>query len=136
MGNDKQEQRNQRLTLPGKGKGKSNASDFPQFVFVDTYLNDKDKQWLSDNRDVADEYVLSLFAELEDGNKLSVSFDQKSSRFLATFSDNCDGSPNRYKILTARGSTPVAALFSLAYKHRHKSADGLWGNGGAVSEFD
>lgn len=129
MGIDKNEARNRKFTKEKPSGSTTNPVGYSDYVFVDTYLNQSDEQWLEDNRDVSDEYVLSLITELAEGFKLSVSFDQRSKLFLATLTDSSVGSPNRGKIRTARASTAFDAIYALYYKLRHKSPDGLWGEG-------
>jgi len=135
MGNDKQEQRNRKFNPPGKTKGNANTGNTTEFEFIDTYLDKADEEWLEANSDVADEAVLSLIGEVEVGFKLSVSFDQRSSQYLASLTDNSAGSPNTGKIRTARASTAFDALYALYYKLRYKSPDGVWEKGASTRKW-
>lgn len=109
-----------------KATGGGGNSPYGEFRFIEGYLDADDQQWLADNADSAAECVLSLVADLCEGYKLSVSWDKRTEMFLATLTCSLDGSADKGKILTSRGSTPVNAAFALWYRHYRKFPNG-WG---------
>lgn len=96
------------------------------YQFIEGYLDEKDRQWLSDNMDSQHERILELVCDLPVGFKFSLSWDARSERFLATLTNNDVTSADFHKILTSRGATPDAATFALWYRHNVKFQAG-WG---------
>lgn len=96
------------------------------YRFVEGYLDEVDRKWLEDNMDSAADCVLELVSQISEGYKLSVSYDRKSERFLASLACSDNGSADFGKILTSRGASPLAATFALWYRHYRKFQFG-WG---------
>lgn len=107
-------------------KGQSDNRFKGSYQFVEGYLNDTDKQWLNDNLDGSDEMVYSLVCELDPCFKLSVSFDVRSDRYLASIARIDVGHSDSGKILVSRGATRFDALYALAYRFKVKFSAG-WG---------
>lgn len=118
---------NKKRDFTGNTAGKSSQKTPPNdYRFVEGYLDEKDRQWLSDNMDSQHERILELVCDLQPGYKFSLSWESKSERYLATLTCNDDQSADFRKILTSRGATPDAATFALWYRHNIKFSNG-WG---------
>ena len=90
----------------------------PQFRFINYSLTNADREWLA-VADLSTEFPWSsLVEEVETGYKFSLSYDEKSSSYLASLTDRMSGGPHQNTCLTGRGSTPERAFCSLMYRHR------------------
>jgi len=89
----------------------------PKPVWVEGWLDATDKEWLSTNRNNSLAYVGELLGEIGDEYTLSCKFDERSTKYRADLICRVNNHINSGHILVSRGSTPLAALFALAYKH-------------------
>lgn len=107
------------------GAGNPRAAERVNFTFINVHFNAADQDWLCANEGEADGTILEFLSGLDDGYKLSVSFDKQSSRFNATLACSVAGDDNYGLILSSRGADPLAALFGLAYADLRKF-EGQW----------
>lgn len=96
--------------------GKSGFSG-QRLQFVDGYLDKDDLAWLENNAEGADSLILDLITESGDYGGLSCKFDEKSGKYLAILFGGSTPDFNSGFALTSRGSSPIDALYALAYKH-------------------
>jgi len=92
------------------------------------------KAWLAVEGDI-DNAVLVL---IEEGYKVTCSYDGYRSCFTASIVPSDDKSPNKGYILTGKGSTPLKAIKQALYIHYH-IMDGEWSSYsvmGASEELD
>jgi len=89
--------------------------------FVNVSFNDEDKQWLHAQLDDLFQHVDALLVDAEKHTaRISVLPDIKSGRWNATFTPYHKESSHYGFILSARGATPLMALYCLAYAHFYK----------------
>jgi len=109
----------------GRTSGKS-GYDGNRLKWVNSYLNDEDKQWLEAHRNEIGAGVLRLVEEQANGYKISCKFDDQSSRYQASLLPDDVDCPNSGFGLSHRASDPTVALFVLSYLHFVKF-DRRWG---------
>jgi len=119
-------------TRNGQGRGLP-----PMPIFVEGFLNDTDKDWLETHRNTIPECVFALFELVEVGYILSVKFEERSSRFVASLTMREKNHVNSGMCLISRGANPTAALYALYYRHYIKFTE-EWRDAGttATGEFD
>ena len=96
------------------GKGKSGFGDY---WFVEVRLSEEDKQTLETREWTDHEQFDSIRGLVAEGYKFSLNEDSKNQSFIATLTDNREGSAAYHGILSGRGATPFNAVCSLLYKH-------------------
>lgn len=84
----------------------------------------------------------NLFALIEDGYKLTVSYDFDHEAYNVSLTCRADDDPNKGLTLTGRGGSVEAALVSFSYKHV-TILEKVWGEAGtqgthkfATDDFD
>lgn len=104
---------------------KKHAMPLSEYTFVNLHLvSDEVKELLSLIE--TDELPLEGFMALvDDGYKLSFSYDEMNDSYVASMTDKRDSSGTYGVILTGRGDSVLNAWYSLAYKHFVK-LDGDW----------
>jgi len=112
---------------PNKHAGTAHATArfSGKHTFINPYLSDADKAYLSDNADTADGGVLELLELIGTEYALRVGSDERSGRFNAMLTCLAVDNANTGLILSVRGATPIDALYALYYLHVIKS-EGLW----------
>lgn len=94
-----------------------NSGVLPDFKFLDCPLTDEQKSELRTAYDTGAILPTDAIGLVEEGLKLSLTYDHKHSAFIACFTDKREASPTTNHCLSARGATPDAALCSLYFKH-------------------
>jgi len=114
MGSDKYERQSGRKRKPIDGR--YSGSDERRAEFINLELDAKHKpEFHAFRKDL--ESVNLVFTEmLEDGYKLSCSYDNRNE-CLAAYAFPSDEHDNAGYILTGRGGTALSALAELLYKH-------------------
>lgn len=107
------------------GRGKTGKPHGSGLKWVDGYLNDDDKQWLEAHRNEAPDYIFRLIRDSETGGSIQVKFDTYSGKYQAIYFAAPDDDNNGGCALSHRASSPVVAVFVLAYKHFVKY-EGQW----------
>jgi hypothetical protein len=106
------------------------------WTFVNVSLTRRDKEalqaWIDDNVDLWSE----VLRQVDNGYKISLTWEERSDGFLATMAGRSCIPENRNRILSGRGRDPQGAVASVLYKHLHLSYDGIWpGDDGLDGEF-
>lgn len=106
----------------GKTAGGNSFSDY-NFIRYSPTVQDKAavKTFIASGVDP----MSALMDILENGYKLSLSFDAKNDCFIASLTCNATADTNFKSILTGRGADPTTAIYWLAYLHFHRF-DGVW----------
>lgn len=104
---------------PTKGERNSKSS-LPDITFLRVNLDKNDKEWLAAANCAVEFPPDVLFALVATGFKFSLSYDPKNASFIATLTDKVPSSPTFNCCISARGSSPTNAWYSLAYRHFHK----------------
>lgn len=100
-----------------KKKSTGESRNVPKFRFINHSLTKADVEQLESlDLDVELPYERAFDAVLE-GLRFSLSFDPKNHCFVASFTDKLENSPFENSCLSGRGSTPLDAWYSLAYRH-------------------
>lgn len=101
---------------PGR-KGRSGKGKPDDVKWVNYQPNVEDRAWLADNTTG----LLSLFFELvddmEEGQRLTLKYDDYSSRWVAMYFAGGSAGQNRGLALSVRGATAYHAAVLLAYVH-------------------
>jgi len=84
----------------------------------------------------ADECDKCMLVVLEQGYKVSCSFDERHGAFAAYLTQTREDGPNYGWTLTGRGSGPMKALKQLFYKHFVIFENVLWGAGNGFGAED
>lgn len=103
---------------------KQRSGNLPNFQFVRCELTFEQKEALVQSIHSGVITAQQCFDLVAEGYKLSLTNDSKHNCFIATLTDNREGSETRYYALSARGATPTIALCSLSFKHNIIFSDG------------
>lgn len=104
--------------------GAPGKSGYRKFTFLAPYLDANDKLWLRDNIDNYGSVVCLLLEQCTSTLRLSLKFDDGSSRFLAVLFDDSGDVKQPGTALSVRGATAADAIYALAYLHCYKLSDG------------
>lgn len=96
---------------------KQRSNNFPQFQFVRCELSGEQKETLVQSIHSGVIVAEQCYDLVSEGYKLSLTRDDKNKCFIATITDNREGSETRYYALSARGSTLTIAMCALSFKH-------------------
>lgn len=96
---------------------KQRSNILPNFTFVRCELTSEQKEALvmaiSDGL-LHSENCLDM---VDEGYKISITYDEKNHTYIATASDNRENSVNAKRCLSARGATRAVAMCALYFKH-------------------
>lgn len=90
-------------------------SGYAPVKWVNPYTNEDDVQWLEDHADTQHIIICEFLAALIPGYNLSNKYDYKSERYIAAIVCVDTGDGNAGFAVSARGATPIDALYALAY---------------------
>lgn len=114
-------------------KGKQRAQQ-GWLGFVEVSLTAEDKEALQVAY-ATDGALLDFMQEVvDDGYKLSVSFDASHSCYVATLTGRGDTCPNNGLSLSGRGPSLGGSVACVAYKHVELCGRGKWARAGGSSE--
>lgn len=133
MSNEPNSKKNRPHPTNTAGFNPKNTSNKPT-VFIEGYLDERDRDWLDSNADSQYELILEFLAGLPPGLKLGLGYEERSERYKATLTCSIEGHADNNKVLSSRAATPTAALFALYYRHNVKYKDG-WGQAKASSSL-
>jgi hypothetical protein len=105
-------------------KGKTSGGAYRKFTFIAPYLDQNDKLWLRDNLDNYAHVVCLAMEQFPLHLRLSVKFDNASSRWLAILFDDSGDPKSQGVALSVRGATAIDAVYALAYLHCYKLSGG------------
>lgn len=106
------------------GKPSSRSNVLPSFKFVRCDLSRDQKEALIHSISEGGTTEGQAFDLVSEGYKLSISRDTKNDCYIASLSDNREGSRTRGYVLSARGASINIALCALSFKHNIVLSEG------------
>lgn len=104
-----------------------NPSDWRNFEFVQINLSDADKTHFGEMLETAaDELDDAMATLLESQYKLSVTYDERNSCFIASLTAKHETDDNWGYVLPSRQGDMWSAIRLAAFKHVHMCKDGVW----------
>lgn len=100
-----------------------------QLQWVVSSLDAGDKKWLRDNINHSLEYVGEFVTNLTPSFTLTLKFEDRAQRYLATLVCTDSEHPAASMALSCRGATPFDALYAMAYLADGKYDTPWWQNG-------
>lgn len=110
-----------------KGTTSNGSNSFGGYVFINVPLNASDVERVAALLPDFTNCLTELLAVLDEGYKLSHSYDAKNHSYIASLTDSREDSVYHKHTLSGRGSSPFKALVALYYKHV-VVAQQDWGN--------
>lgn len=99
---------------------------FADFRFVRVELTEAEKAEFRALLTGGEFDVIDFDGWVRDGYKLSLTYDEQHSSFIATLTAQYRDMPNAGLVLTGRGKTVAAALAVLEFKDRYLAGDDGW----------